>query len=586
MATPRNNRKANRKTLDDPQIAVISYETKNKKILRFVNVMNLSVHGILIESGHDLKKDFELNLMILNVELNQWDTFFSRVAWVQVAEIELSFHVGLEFLFPIESSDEPSEEQTKQINNNFHHKVAPQDLNFILNTPLVNTLRNEDICSFLNCMDRIILDPGVRFLIQKETWDNLYIIQKGVCSIQIEHKDNKRHTVVQCREGDVIGEAALLTGRPSNASIISESDMILWQLSKDRYDRACISHPNIKNILTELFTTHIENSITTDLRNVGRYLMTHPIGGGDTGFIYKGKHKRLGMPVAIKMITHNLAMDAEFLDNFRRKGKRITKLNHPNIVQIYDINELYRTIFIVMEYLDGESLKTLLERKVRLPFSRVLSFLLQISAGLAHAHDHKIVHRDISPANIFIVNDDHIKLLDFGMACSQKEKAIYKTDRVHYMSPEQIKNNPVDHRSDIYSFGILAYELFTGKMPFADDNKKAMMNMYANTQVPDPKLLVPDLPDRVNALIIKACAKSPDKRYTSMNEIIEELNHISQSCKERPPTHSQVENEITVLLISHTINQTHSLNRLLDNFSQQAQKEGFTVKVTGKAQIP
>ncbi len=576
MATPRNNRKVNRETLDYPHIAVIFYETKKEKILRFVNIMNLSVHGVLIDSSHNLEKDFELNLMIRNIELNRWDTFFSRVAWVQVAEIERSSHAGLEFLFPIEQSTQ----HPPKTNDDFGDLVTPHDLNFLLNTRFVNILPNKDICTFLNCLDRVRLKPGIRFITQGEAPDSLYLIQKGVCSIQIQNI-----TVTQCREGDIIGETVLLTKGVSAVSILSESDMILWQLPKDPYDKACKSHPDMKIFLTELLANRIENSTTTHLRQVGHYVMTHRLGEGNASLVYKGIHQKLRMPVAIKMINHVLAMDNSFFDNLKRKEKRIIRLNHPNIRLIYDITERYRTIFIVMEYLDGESLNSLIERKVRLPFSRVLSFLLQIAMGLAHAHDQKIIHRDIRPANIFIENDDHIKLLDFGLACSQKQEKRYQTDMVHYMSPEQIKGNPVNHKTDIYSFGILAYELFTGKKPFTSEDKKDVLHLHTNTSIPDPQILVPDLPDMIKSLIVKACDKSPDQRYGAMKEIIEELILISQSLKEKITVNDQTKKEVTVLLISHTKKQTNSLNRLLDDFSRHVQKEGLTVTVTGKAQI-
>jgi tRNA A-37 threonylcarbamoyl transferase component Bud32 len=578
MATSRNLRKEDRKELNRPNIALLSYRKSDQQHANlFVNLQNFSVHGVLIQSQTDFNQNFELKLMIRNAELRQWDSFFCRVAWLQKQEFSKAFNIGLEFLFPVDISND--------INKKIHNGLSPSDLDFILNTRLLNTLPKEGVCSFLNCMEQIAIQPGHRFITQGDQGDSLYIVQKGLCSIQIREENATLQTVAQRREGDVIGEMALLTGETRTASVISESNMILWKLPRESFDTACADYPDIREFLTELLTNRLENSTVTGVRNVGRYIMTHRIGQGGWSFVYKGRHKHLNMPVAIKMMKHNQAMDRDFLNNFRREGKLIAKLNHPNIVQIYDIEELYRTIFIIMECLEGESLETLLERKGGLPFSRALSFLIQVGSGLAYAHDKKIIHRDVKPANVFITNDDIIKLLDFGLACSPGEEDFDQTGTVHYMSPEQIEGDPVDSRSDIYSFGILAYEVFTGRKPFAGEDLMAVMKMHQNTLMPDPRDLVPDIPERIAGLIAKSCAKNKDQRYSSMHEVVEELTAISNSLKEGVFFSAEAQKQITVMLITHGKDQSLSLNRLLDEFSTMAQEKGFSLSVAGKTQL-
>jgi len=392
-------------------------------------------------------------------------------------------------------------------------------------------------------------------------------------------------TVNQGREGDVIGEMALLTGETRSANVISESDMILWKLPRESFDQACQSDPDIREFLTELLTNRLEKSTIIGVRNVGRYIMTHRIGHGGWSFVYKGKHKSLNMPVAIKMMKHNQAMDDDFLENFRREGKLIARLNHPNIVQVYDIEELYRTVFIIMECLEGESLEALLDRKGNLPFSRALKILIQIGTGLAHAHEQKIIHRDVKPDNVFILKDDQIKLLDFGLACAPGEEDFEQTGTIHYMSPEQIEGDPVDHRSDIYSFGVLAYEMFTGQKPFFGDDLMAVMNMHINESLPDPREIVPDLPESITNLIFKACAKNQDERYDSMLELVEQLTAISNTLKEGVALTSNVEKEITVLLITHNKDQKLTLTKLLDEFSQKAEDKGFSLNIAGNTPL-
>ena len=577
MVLLNNLRKISRKKTNQSRLAIIYFKKNGLNSFHFVDVLNLNENGVQIESDIGFKKELELKLMIKNSKSDQWGIVSCKIAWSRTSDDVKIHSIGLEFISIMENSSNSDLD--------FKTAISSQDLDFILNTRLLKVIPKKGICSFLNCMSRKILVPGMRFITQGDKGDSLYIIQKGLCSIQIQQEDNLSQTVAQRREGDVVGEMALLTGEMRMANVISESKMILWELPKNEFDNACKSHPDIREFLTELLTSRLENSTVTGVRNVGRYIMTHRIGQGGWSFVYKGKHKTLNMPVAIKMMKHNQAMDEDFLENFRNEGKFIAQLNHPNIVQVYDIEELYRTIFIIMEHLEGESLEALLERKGALPFSRALTFLTQICSGLAYAHDKKIVHRDIKPANIFILKDDHIKLLDFGLACSPGEEDFEQTGTAHYMSPEQINGDPVDLRSDIYSLGIMAYEIFTGEKPFTADDLMAVMDMQVNTDIPDPSLLVPDLPEAIKNCILKACSKSPDKRYNSMHEIINEMSSIIKTLKQGMATEVDIEREVSVLLISHKKDQSLAMSRLLDEFSQRAEEMGFSLNIAGKTQI-
>lgn len=574
MGSLHNLRKDRREELNRSKVAVIFFQTKESTSSRFVNVLNYSFQGVLIESDIDLNKGLQLKLMIKNLGLKQWDTFLCQVAWIQAQDHNKTCRMGLEFLSPVETSLDSG----PSINTRF----SPQDLDFILNTRLLETLPEKGICSILNCMTQKTLDVGDRFITQGDTGDCLYIIQKGSCSIQIQKACNTLQTVAKRNKGEIIGEMALLTGELRTANVICESEMILWQLPKNGFDNACESHPGIREFLTELLTNRLEDSTVTGIRNVGRYTMTHRIGHGGWSFVYKGKHTTLNMPVAIKMMKHNQAMDEDFLENFRNEGKVIAQLKHPNIVQVYDIEELYRTVFIIMEHLEGESLEALLERKGALSFPKALAILIQTCAGMAYAHDHKIIHRDVKPANIFISKQDHIKLLDFGLACSPGEEDFEQTGTIHYMSPEQIEGDPVDLRADVYSLGIMAYEMFTGQKPFDGDDLMAVMKMHSKQEIPDPNILVPNIPEAIKHFIVKASAKSPENRYNSMHEIVDELSVISKIIENDSSRGTGSEREVTVLLVSHEKNQSPDLNKLVDEFSLKAEKNGFCVNIVGK----
>ena len=577
MNSLKSIRKADRGKLDCLCLSVISFFENNIPTYRFVNALNLSVQGVLVESDISFDKNCQVNFLIKDPESNQWNTFFCRIVWSKSAQAGKIHYIGLKFIFPISKSLDQDKIDK--------FKICSEDFDFIQDTRLVKVLPEKGLCFFLNCLSRKILDPGIKFITQGKKEDSLYIIQKGLCSIQIQKQDGTIQTVSQRREGNIIGEIALLTGEPRTASVISESKMILWELKRNKFDTVCELYPDVRIFLTELLTNRLECSYVIGVRNIGRYVMTHRIGYGGWSFVYKGKHKTLNMPVAIKMMKHNQAMDPDFIENFRREGKIIALMSHPNIVQIYDIEEIYRTIFIIMEYLDGESLETLLERKGSLPFSRVLDFLLQICSALAYAHDKEIVHRDIKPANILIMDEDRIKLLDFGLACTPGKEDFEQTGTVQYMSPEQIEGDPVDLRADIYSLGIMAYEMFTGQKPFPEDDIMALMEMHVHNDIPDPSILIPDLPSSIKKFIFKACSKSPDLRYNKMYEIIEELSSAATMLKEKMNQKSNNEKEITVLLISHEKSQNIVLSKLLDEFNNRAETLGLSLMIAGKTQI-
>ena len=203
------------------------------------------------------------------------------------------------------------------------------------------------------------------------------------------------------------------------------------------------------------------------------------------------------------------------MKSFKNEAKIIAKLNHENIVRVYDIEERYRTVFIIMERLTGTTLDVLLKSLYKLPSQRIVNYLIQICKGLHYAHQHGIVHQDIKPANIFILPDDKIKILDFGLACPVGSEN-FLTGTPFYMSPEQVQCLPVDQRSDIYSLGLVVYEMSTGKRPFEGRDQWRVMEMRANSEIPDPTAETPDLPKALRNFIFKACARDPSQRYQNI----------------------------------------------------------------------
>jgi eukaryotic-like serine/threonine-protein kinase len=235
------------------------------------------------------------------------------------------------------------------------------------------------------------------------------------------------------------------------------------------------------------------------------------------------------MPVAVKMLKHNLAMDSEFMEKFLREAGVIAGLNHPCIVRVYDIELVYRTAFIVMEFLEGVSLDYMIENLPALSEYRVLVILIQVANGLRYAHEKGIVHQDIKPENIFVQENDRARIVDFGLALpigSVDETGFGGTP--FYMAPEQIDCEEVDERTDIYSFGIMAYEMATGQRPFPHKDIGKVFSSHRESPVSDPCNLNPNLTRDFNTLVQKCTQKNPSERYQNFGQVLTDLRILAR----------------------------------------------------------
>lgn len=269
------------------------------------------------------------------------------------------------------------------------------------------------------------------------------------------------------------------------------------------------------------------------IEKLGRYEIVAELGQGAMGTVYKARDPLLDRIVAIKTINLNLPKDevAEYEARFYQEAKAAGQLSHPNIVTIYDIGKSDHFAYMAMEILEGEELRKILGSGAHIPVQQALDIGAQVADGLQYAHERHVVHRDIKPANVMVLNDGKIKITDFGIARMRNNEVKTMTGMIlgspKYMSPEQVAGKRADHRSDIFSLGVVIYEMLTGTSPFVADNIHGVMYQTLNFNPPAPKVLNPRLPEVINYIIAKVLAKNVDDRYQSAKELASDLR---QAC--------------------------------------------------------
>ena len=256
-----------------------------------------------------------------------------------------------------------------------------------------------------------------------------------------------------------------------------------------------------------------------------RYEIVGQVGTGGMSDVYKAKDHTLGRYVAIKVLKSEFSEDTNFVSKFRTEAQSAAVLEHPNIVNIYDVGSENGIHYIVMEYVEGITLKTYIEKKGQLTYKEALSIAIQVGRGIQAAHAKNIVHRDIKPQNIIISTDGKVKVTDFGIARAVSENTIHSDvmGSVHYASPEQARNGYVSSRSDIYSLGIVMYEMVTGRVPFDGDSTVAVAIQHLQDEMDPPSKYAPNLPISLEKIIQKCTQKSPDRRYDSMESLLIDL---------------------------------------------------------------
>ena len=265
--------------------------------------------------------------------------------------------------------------------------------------------------------------------------------------------------------------------------------------------------------------------LTVGMYMADRYEILDKIGTGGMSDVYKAMDHLLGRNVAVKVLKSEYSEDVNFLSKFRTEAQAAAGLEHPNIVNIYDVGSDNKMHYIVMEYVEGITLKTYIEKKEKLSYKEAISIAIQTANGIRVAHNKQIVHRDIKPQNIMISTEGKVKVTDFGIARAASSNTINSEamGSVHYASPEQARNGFIDTKSDIYSLGIVMYEMVTGRVPFHGDTVVSVALQHLQEEIVLPSVFTPDIPISFEKIILKCVQKSPDRRYTTIDDLIVDL---------------------------------------------------------------
>jgi serine/threonine protein kinase len=397
--------------------------------------------------------------------------------------------------------------------------------------------------------------------------DSLYLVTEGEIAIKraLEKPGDEEKTIAFIEKGNFFGEMALFDKQPRSGSAYAVKRSKVLILKKEDFFNLQKKDPNTamttlitinrvmaerlrktsKSFLSSFEFGNVLSAIRGFIKGVGgaeekadikgsgfgRYQITGELGRGSMGVVYRSYDPQIGRPVALKVLRQDRVTSEAFVLRFLREGKAIGRLSHPNIVSIYDIGQGQGTIYLAMEFIEGETLNQVMEKK-GLGLKEIVSLGIQAAETLDYAHQKGIVHRDIKPGNLILQSAHQIKITDFGIAHLEDPSMPQQTQAGEilgtpaYMSPEQVLSQPVDGRSDLFSLGIVLYELTTGARPFKGENMAAIFNAITQEDPIEPSKINPAISVGLSQIIMKCLRKKPEDRFDRGRSLAEALKHI------------------------------------------------------------
>jgi len=373
--------------------------------------------------------------------------------------------------------------------------------------------------------------PGDVILREGAVGEAMYLLSEGTVRIEGPQGEGAEESFeAELDAPSMFGEIALLTGEPRTASVVAKGPVRCHALRKTDFHTLLQSTPQAAHFLARLVADRLLESGA--IRKVGQYEVLGALGSGAEATVFEGRQLKLDRPVALKMLSHALVHKPGFANRFGREARIIAQLDHEHIVKVYDAFEDWGTQFIVMEKLSGTLLEDIVTDKSRtLAWGAIRRILKEVCLGLAHSHAQGLLHRDVKPSNVFLTQDRRVKILDFGIALEEGDGEQDPNSLVgtpYYMAPERILGKSADGRSDLYSVGIMAYELVTGDVPFHADSFMDLLHLHVRAPVPNPRIKAKDAPPDLVEFIQKATAKKRVDRFSSCAEAADFLEIASE----------------------------------------------------------
>ena len=580
MEIEQNRRRWIRQVLSPPEIGILytgnkgfvpGHHVNKQPSVLFVDLLNRSLGGVIIRTKWQIGQDSEFYLQIFSELEEDWELVKVVTKWSDSDPQRPGYNIiGVEY-----QEKEPAAPFT--IDDPATRKLVPlpSDYKFFRSADIFNVVPRDAVCAMLNSVTYKHVKAGRRLMKQGAKIETCYIIQSGSCAINLE-KDGQLLPIGRRKEGEIIGQEAILDDLPLVSHVDAETEMELWGLTRSGFDTICADYPEMRSFLTNLLKDRFAPTRHSEKRKIGRFLITDEIAEGPRSIIYKGAHRSLNLPVFIKMIKHSVSLERGFMGNFQKEAQTATRLNHPNIAKIYRIEDRLRTVFVIMEYLEGEPLDSLIRRWKNIPLPRSVDFLLQAVSGLDYAHNKGIVHQALKPNNLFVSPGDRLKILDFGLPLAGEIPEREGIGTLPYQAPEQQAGKGSDPRVDIYALGVIAYEMITGTVPLPKD--KQTTESESKPVIPDPVTTVPDMPDILLKFIKKACDPDPGDRF---RDAAQALTHLKPLVKvfDLPHRKTQEEEEnIATLSLVYREKDQLALNELMEEFSEKIKELNAQIK--------